>query len=278
MTRERSAGTEGRRGVPETQRGNNVRSRFDVARLRAVLKAATGHTRILGGLGAGLRFSLGCATAAYVNGEHELPVQHALGLHAATGGVLYDIGANVGFLTLIGASLVGPTGAVYAFEPVPENAASIARNARLNDYAYVNVLRYGVSDRAGRSRLHLAEHPGGAVLATAGRPPDLKGTIEVEVVTIDEVVATGGLRPPTVVKLDVEGAELHVLRGMIGTLERYRPVVVYEIDDMVVTNFDSKCAACEGFLAEHGYDVSRLADSYPSARSIIGHFVAVPAR
>ena len=72
------------------------------------------------GVGAGLRIDPSTSNPDYATGANELPVQQALAQYLSPGAVFYDVGANIGFLTIIGARLVEPHGRVYAFEPVPQ--------------------------------------------------------------------------------------------------------------------------------------------------------------
>jgi FkbM family methyltransferase len=228
------------------------------------------------GVGVGLKFNPGKSNPAYGSGNNELPVQYALAQHLTSGNVLYDVGANVGFLTVIGAHLVGPTGSVYAFEPVPSNTALVRRNAALNGFDNVTVIGKAVSNRSGRGEVALASYAGGAALSTVTAPPDAVGTLPIEVITIDELVFRERLRPPSLVKIDVEGAEIEVLQGMTRTLRECRPVVLYEIDDQDRAAFERKQAGCDTFVRELGYQITRLENSYPDIRWIVGHTLATP--
>jgi FkbM family methyltransferase len=230
------------------------------------------------GPGAGLRFCQGHSEENHARGANELPVQEALARVLHRGGAFYDIGANVGYLTIIGARLVGSEGDVYAFEPVPANASALRRNLALNGLARAYVVEQAVSDDAGRQTLVLAHDSGGAALSIADRPPDATGAIEVDVTTVDRFVGQAGVRPPSVVKIDVEGAEINVLRGMAATLERHRPAVLVEVDGPTDARADEKARACTAFLESRGYRVERLADSYPGNRWRVQHFLAVWTR
>lgn len=229
------------------------------------------------GVGEGLRFDPGRSNPAYASGANELPVQAALARHLAPGSVFYDVGANVGFFTVIASRLVGAVGHVYAFEPVPENAAYIELNLRLNNCRNVTVVRKAVAALAGRGELWMAEYAGGGALTTAAVPPDANGRIDVDIVAIDDLVFACGWRPPAVVKIDVEGSEVDVLRGMRRTLREKRPIVVYEVDDACAAGLQQKYQAAEDLLKSLAYHVERLEDSYPHNRWLVSHAIATPA-
>jgi FkbM family methyltransferase len=228
------------------------------------------------GQGAGLRFHPGESNPAYALGTNEMPVQEAFAQRLKPGDVFFDIGANVGFFTVIGARLVGANGFVYAFEPLPENVQRARANVEANAFSNVRILDAAVSDHSGMGELMVAGYVGGSALATAERPPDVKGVLPVRLVTIDELVAQNEIRPPQVVKIDVEGAEIEVLFGMAHTLDTCRPVVVFEIDDQSQEAYDLKYKSCLAFLEQHGYQVSTLENSYPGAGWIVGNYVAEP--
>jgi FkbM family methyltransferase len=207
------------------------------------------------GHGKGLRLEVGRGHPGYALGASEPLVQEALVRYLARGAVFYDIGANVGFLTMIGARKVQPEGVVYAFEPSPETAAVLRRNVARNRLENVVVIERAVAAEVGVATL-AAEDPLTARLAPSG--------IQVETTTID---ATGSdLRPPDVIKIDVEGAEAHVLRGMRATLVDARPIVICEIHG-------ETDAECVELLEAAGYVASKLEPDEGG----MPHIVAVPA-
>lgn len=231
---------------------------------------------MLTGVGAGLRFDAGPSNRTYAIGDNELPIQQALADYLRSGDVFYDVGANVGFFTVIGARLVSACGSVYAFEPVPENAAYVSLNAGLNGFSNVTIVEKAVCSSSGTRELWLAEYSGGSALTSAQRPPDARRRISVETVSIDDLIFLHGWPRATVIKIDVEGAELEVIHGMRKVLTDVRPVIIFEIDDGDVAAFNRKYHACEGYLREHGYEVKRLKDSYPNDRWLVGHGIAQP--
>jgi FkbM family methyltransferase len=225
------------------------------------------------GPAAGRLFCPAAAEAGYATGENELPVQEALSTLLRQGDVFFDVGANVGLMTVVGASLVGESGRVFAFEPVSSNLAVIRRNLRLNHLRQVEVVAKAVSDRPGHEQLVLARYCGGAALAVADAPPDATGSIEVPVTSIDEFVASGA-PAPHVVKIDVEGAEIQVLRGMGVTLRQHSPAVLFEVDGPDEQTLARRISVCREFLEANGYRLSKLPDSYPAARWRVAHYIA----
>jgi len=206
---------------------------------------------------------------ALASGNLESSVQEALIRHLGPGDVVYDIGANLGFFSLVAARLIGPEGRVYAFEPAPENAAAIRRNAELNLIENVVVIPRAVSSRPGISRLQIVDDQSWSRLEEFGAHPDTERVLEVETVTIDELVAAGELPPPALVKVDVEGAELAVLEGMRETIDRHRPAIVCELHG---TN-----AGFAAAMAERSYRVINLECSSPiSQNGESSHALALP--
>jgi FkbM family methyltransferase len=230
------------------------------------------------GRAAGLKLA-GCVAADpdFARGTYELPVQDAIATALADDDVFYDIGANIGFVSLVAARAVGPRGRVYAFEPVPRNSAAIERSAALNGFAWIDVYSVAAGARSGRDALRLARHIGGAALACAEPPPDCRGELAVDVVAIDDAIGGWGLRPPSLVKIDVEGAELDVLQGMTRTLRTARPMVIYEIDAATATSLERKAEAIAGFMQGLNYDLEALPAAYSEATWQVRHVWARPA-
>jgi FkbM family methyltransferase len=203
-----------------------------------------------------------------VRGTLEPPVQEALRRLLGPGDVFYDVGANVGFFTILGARLVGAQGRVVAFEPVPACARAVAHNIALNEFAHAEIREEAVGAAGGRARLLVVGEASWSHLASTGRHADVRDEIDVAVVAIDELVQAGAIPPPDVLKIDTEGAELQALAGMRATIARHRPAIVCELHD---TN--------EQFVAlmdELGYATTNLDGPGPVAGAGPIHALAEP--
>ncbi|TIM59645.1 MAG: FkbM family methyltransferase, partial [Mesorhizobium sp.] len=91
---------------------------------------------------------------------------------------------------------------------------------------------------------------------------DMSGRLEVSIIAIDDAIVQRGLRPPSLVKIDVEGAEIDVLGGMKETLRRHRPKVIYEVDDATRDGLDRKARQIAELLTAAGYALNSLPASY----------------
>ena len=141
----------------------------------------------------------------------------------------------------------------------------------------VTVWETAVSDRSGMGQLQLAQYSGGASLSVAAPPPDYKETVSVDLITLDEFLEEKKAAPPSLVKIDVEGAEINVLKGMVNLIEKHKPIIIFEIDDGEVAAFQKKKTICTDFLQNMGYTIELLPDSYPHAGWIVENYVALPA-
>jgi FkbM family methyltransferase len=125
------------------------------------------------------------------------------------GELVLDVGANVGAYTLLFAQWVGPTGRVVAFEPAAEAAAALRAHLVLNGVdGRVEVSEAAIADRQGTARFSGRAAAGGNAIVPDGTP----GSVDVQTTTLD-AFCHGRQLQPAVIKVDVEGAELHVLRG-----------------------------------------------------------------
>ena len=165
----------------------------------------------------------------YVNGywlgQFELPVQEALRRELREGSVVFDVGANAGFFSLIASRLAGPSGKCFSFDPDPANIESIREQIRLNNIANWVAVQEAISDKPGNMPFSRTV-PGSSTghLGEAGRSEE---TIEVKVTTLDEAAARFG--PPHFIKMDIEGAEGEALRGATQMLQTARPTFLIEL-------------------------------------------------
>lgn len=150
----------------------------------------------------------------YFKGSYEPGVSALVTRLLRSGDVCLDIGANIGWYTTLCASLVGPTGAVHAFEPLPPTFRRLERNVQLlGDAAHVHLTCAALGETPGTGTLHVfpGVPDGHTSLSAFGRSD--AATHACAVTTIDACLTERGLDAVTFVKLDIEGAELACLRG-----------------------------------------------------------------
>jgi FkbM family methyltransferase len=207
------------------------RLQFRSERLQSLVLKSTRHMRstdvvIARGAAKGLLFNARGTNPGYALGTAEAEVQAILRQCLHPGGVFLDLGANVGFFTVLGARLVGPEGRVYAIEPLAEMAEAVRCNARLNGFSQVEVFEAAVADREGQELLVEGASPLEGHLGAPGRATPHRA---VRVTTVDALTRRRGVRAPTVVKMDVEGAEERAVQGMRETLMVAKPIVICEL-------------------------------------------------
>jgi FkbM family methyltransferase len=182
------------------------------------------------GAGKGLRFNAGPSNVGFLLGSADLDVQAALLTVAHPGHVVYDIGANVGFFTVIAAQLVGSSGRVVAFEPLEENFVLLQRNAQLNGFTNVAANNFALADRDGAAEFLLSKNATfGGLANSAMKIENQAGKTEVKIFRLDSVVQRDSLPLPRIMKIDVEGAEVAILDGAAETIRKARPVLIIEL-------------------------------------------------
>lgn len=187
--------------------------------------------RILRGLASGYRIWVSPEeNLGYLLGTNEPHLQRAIRKQVSTGDTVYDIGANVGYVSLSLAKRVGRCGLVIAFEPVPQNIEAFRRNIEINGITNVQLLEAAGSDRAGEAVIRIAENLSTASLVWHRDNPSA-AELCIRTVCIDELVESGELGFPKFVKIDVEGAEGAVLQGMRRTLAAALPVLFIECSE-----------------------------------------------
>jgi FkbM family methyltransferase len=172
------------------------------------------------------------------------------------GDVVLDIGANIGYYTLLFAKLVGPTGYVFAFEPDPKNFSLLSRNVELNGYHNVVLINKAVSDKTGFAKLFLSDINSGdhRIYDSA----DGRHSVPIQTVTLDDYFVQSKLQFD-LVKFDIQGAEWAALQGMTNFLSQHeRLKMIMEFWPVGLKRFGADAARFLAMLQEKGFRVFEL--------------------
>ena len=193
-----------------------------------------------------------------LEGEWDPSLTDFLGRNLNSGDVFVDVGAHVGYFSLLGAGRVGPTGAVLSIEPNPFAVQELQQNVERSHLRNVIVEHSACGESHGNVRLflHTESNTSMASLSTANASGS--AAVEVPCIPLDELCRQRRLRRIALVKIDVEGAELLVLRGMKGIIGEMRPAIVLELEPRLLAGFGTSIAAIVRLLEEFDYTISPL--------------------
>ncbi|MBI4732009.1 MAG: FkbM family methyltransferase [Chloroflexi bacterium] len=167
----------------------------------------------------------------YWLGTYEPDIQSALHELIPAGAVIYDVGANIGYVSLLLAKAAGEGGKVFAFEALPSNVEQLRRNVELNGMErQVTVVAKAVTQAPGPVRFLVHASGGmGKAAGSAGRDDPYQSDVTVDGISLDEFTFGQGNPPPQVVKMDIEGGEVLALPGMRRLLAEARPLMLMEL-------------------------------------------------
>jgi FkbM family methyltransferase len=172
------------------------------------------------------------------------------------GSVVIEVGANLGYFTRLFGDLVGPNGRVIAFEPVPQTREQLL--VRVGDLSWITVLPYAVSDVVGEFSMYIPGKIHGQ--ASLRRHCDLGwssyelvSSVNVQCMPLVMIDQIKDLEKIDFIKVDVEGAELQVLKGARDILARDHPILHLEIEERWMKSFGYGVREVELFLRSIGY-------------------------
>ena len=199
---------------------------------------------------------------SYLAGDAELDTQSVLAERLQPGDVFYDLGANIGLFSLLAARCVGDSGRVFSFEPDAVNAERLRRNAKRNSFSQITVIESGVWSSTGAMDFSIADQASpdrgvGSFLSGSGGSV----SVRVRVIALDDFVRNAPL--PHAIKCDVEGAEIHVLRGAEHLLALHRPWFLGEMHS------EANDRASRELLLHYGYTVETIGSN---------HLLALPSQ
>jgi FkbM family methyltransferase len=196
--------------APDTFAGKLVRFPFRLLPHGMIVPILQGPLR-------GKKWILGSQRHAFWLGGYEPQMQALMARELKKCRTFYDIGANVGFYTLLGSFYVAQ-GNVFAFEPLPANVNFLKRHLAINQVRNVRVLQLAISDAIGAAKFRV--EPTGAMGQL-----DCSGDVNVEMSTIDALLASRQILPPDCIKMDIEGAEWRALIGARECFRQYKPAL-----------------------------------------------------
>jgi FkbM family methyltransferase len=182
--------------------------------------------RIAHGAGKGLLFDGRGCLPGYMTGTSEPLEQELVLKYSRPGGVVYDIGANVGFYAIIAARATGPSGTVYAFEPTADLAERIRSNAEMNSLLNLEVIEAAVCLENGMIEFETSPtHSVNSIRRISSfseRSMRMVNSTRLDTFSVAN-------RPPDLLLVDVEGAEIEALESGLETISRFKPVIMAEV-------------------------------------------------
>jgi len=187
-------------------------------------------------------------------GGYESDWQNLIIRTVPNGSIFFDIGANVGFYTLLASSLVGDSGKVVAFEPVPSNINKIKKHLEINSLKNVTVYEAAISDYSGEAQFQKSKSNSQGKFKEFN-PDAVLGDDElltVKVLSLDELLAKNRIPNPDYLKIDIEGAEFSALLGAKKYLADFGPTI------FLSTHGNKARSNCLPMLNELGYTCHRV--------------------
>ena len=182
------------------------------------------------------------------------------------GNIFFDIGANVGYYTILGARLVRPGGRVFAFEPMVRNLSYLYRHVELNGTTNVTIIPAACSDSLSLAVFSSGANPAEGHLNDGVLSPGNEAIHSpIATITVDIVAERFGIAPH-VMKIDVEGAELSVLRGADKTIRSAKPQI------FLSTHSNELRSACLEFLKHRGYAFTPLSNDKNNPTEFLAKF------
>ena len=202
-------------------------------------------------------------TAPMYFGSYGLLIVETMKRLLKPGDVYLDVGANIGYLSAIAAGCVGTRGEVHCFEPVPAYFKRIERLAELNPAHSIVANSHAAGEAPGACTIYVTREPGQNTLVRNYQPgPEIVSTLEVPVVRLDSYLEERGIARVALIKIDAEGFELPILKGLRRFLEKSpeRPAIICEIAPRAYPLMGRTIAELSDYMATFGYAARDLID------------------
>lgn len=187
-------------------------------------------------------------------GTYEPELVSAIEKLVEPGMTIYDVGANIGYVSMLLSKAAGEQGKVLAFEPLPENVSRIQHNVQLNSLSNIRVYEYAVIDTNKPVIFYRHQSVGmGKAEGSAGRnDQEYSATLTASGINLDDFIFEKGNPIPQLIKIDIEGGEVLALPGMRRLLREHNPILLLELHGA-----ESEKAAWNE-LVNHGYNLFQM--------------------
>jgi len=195
--------------------------------------------------------------AIFVTGNYEPNEFFFLSQVIRPGMTFIDAGANMGLYSLFAAQKVAEHGTVLAIEPSTREGSRLSKNVKINSLSNVRLIRNAVSDSCSDVELLIAddEWSGHNTLGAFAYDTPLARKEMVQTVSLDDIAVREGLSRVDIIKMDIEGAELHALKGAAGILERFQPLLLLELADRALCHQGSSSSEVWDFFYQRRYRI-----------------------
>jgi len=202
-------------------------------------------------------------TAPMYFGSYGLLIIDAMKRLMKPGDVFLDVGANVGYLSAFAAGIVGKRGQVHCFEPVPAYFDRLERLVELNPEHSILANCKAAGEEPGSCTIYVTREPGQNTMVLAYKTgPEVVSTLKVPVVRLDSYLAERKINRISLVKIDAEGYELPILKGLRGFFDRskQRPAIICEIAPRAYPLLGRTISELSDYMSSYGYGAYDLID------------------
>lgn len=177
------------------------------------------------------------------------------------GDVFFDVGANIGLYTLLAAKAVGETGRVFSFEPVNKTFSRLKENVDFNEFVNCRLFNLAISDKNGKNKIITSREGYDAFNSMA--IPSVGGFFnkeDIETITLTSFCNEHNIDKIDFLKVDVEGWEVHVIKGAKEVLEKFSPTIMIEFTDKNLINAGQSAKDLFNLLTSQGYKLNKIND------------------
>lgn len=205
------------------------------------------------GLLKGFKWIINSGYSQYWTGTYETEIAEEFVNYAKKSKVIYDIGAHVGYYTLLASKYAEHGGKIFSFEPLPGNIQILKRHVAINKRQNIVIIEKAVTIKTGVSVFTNSGNDVANTLCENSPLFQFEKTIEIETTALDDMLLKGFILPPQLIKMDIEGSELEALRGAESLLRKFHPVIFLSTHNCQNPGIHKIC--CD-FLLNKGYSIS----------------------